>query len=222
MTPSRRPAARELIKPIVLIAVVLAIPIVPFLGFGESLEGRIEGWLDATLPPAAIAGVVVGVLATDVFLPVPSSVVSTFAGEALGFWAATAVSWLGLTIGAVLGFGLARLFGRPLARWLSGDEELGRMDELSGRFGPLILVLTRPVPVLAEASVLFLGATRLPWARFLPPVILSNLGIAAAYSALGDLVSLWVAVPASIALPLLAATIAHWLWSPARGVARSE
>ena len=207
---------RKLLVPIVLIALVLAIPVVPFLFFGESLEGRMEAWLHGALSAPAVAAWVIGLLATDVFLPVPSSIVSTFAASQLGFWLGTAVSWVGMTLGAVLAFALARAFGRRLALWLSGEKDLARTDALSRRFGPMVLVLARPVPVLAEASVLFLGTTELSWRRFLVPVALANLGIAAVYSALGQAVQLPIALAAALALPLAAATIARRLW-PAGG-----
>jgi hypothetical protein len=75
------------------------------------------------------------------------------------------------------------------------------------------LVITRGLPVLAEAAVLWMGCTQLAWRRFLPAVVLSNLGIAAVYSALGQTAlrygELPLALAASIALPLLAATIAR-------------
>ena len=203
---------RELLLPMMLLALALAVPVVPFLLFGPSLEEQIKGWLDASMPAAAVAATVVGLLAVDVFLPVPSSFVSTFAGGVLGFPAATAASWLGMTAGAALAFALARVFGRPLAMWLSGSEDLGRVDRLSRRYGPLVLVLSRPVPVLAEASVLLLGTTRLRWRWFLLPVMLANLGIAAVYSALGNWVQMPVALAASIALPLSAAAVARRFW----------
>jgi hypothetical protein len=38
------------------------------------------------------------------------------------------------------------------------------------------------------------------------------LGIAAAYAALGNRVQLPVAIAASVALPLLSAAVARWLW----------
>ena len=79
-----------------------------------------------------------------------------------------------------------------------------------------MLVLTRPVPVLAEAGLLLLGSTRLPWRWFLLPVLLSNLGIAAIYAALGNWVRMPVALAASIALPLAAAVIARRLWPEGR------
>lgn len=204
--------SRRLVRQLLLIAAVLAIPIVPFLVFGEKLEARITSWLSAELSPGTVAIAVIGVLASDILLPVPSSVVSTIAGRVLGFWGGAGASWCGMTAGAVIAFWLVRVFGRPLARWLSSDQELARTDALAARWGVFLLVLTRPIPVLAEASVLLMGTTRLAWWQFLVAVGLSNIGIAAAYAALGDHVQLPIAIAASIALPLLAAAIARWLW----------
>ena len=204
--------SRHLVRQLLLIAAVLAIPIVPFLVFGEKLEAHITGWLGAELSPGAVAIAVIGVLASDILLPVPSSVVSTIAGRVLGFWSGASASWCGMTAGAVIAFWLVRVFGRPLARWLSSDQELARTDALAARWGVWLLVLTRPIPVLAEASVLLMGTTRLSWWQFLAAVGLSNFGIAAAYAALGNRVPLPIAIAASIALPLLAAAIARWLW----------
>jgi uncharacterized membrane protein YdjX (TVP38/TMEM64 family) len=197
---------------ILVIAVVLAIPILPFLGFGTSLESRMTNWLDASLSPGAAATLVIGLLAADIFLPVPSSVVSTFAGKMLGFWIGTAASWCGMTLGVALAFGLVRILGRPLARRLSSEEELARMDMLAERYGVLVLVLMRPIPIFAEASVLWMGIMRLGWWRFLIAVSFSNLGIAAAYAALGDRVQLPIALAASIAIPLIIALIARCFW----------
>jgi len=200
------------LRHLLIIAAVLAVPIVPFLAFGENLEARITGWLNAELSPGKEAVAVIGLLASDILLPVPSSVVSTLAGRVLGFWGGTGASWCGMTLGAAIAFGLVRVFGRPLARRLSSDQELARADALASRWGTLVLVLARPIPVLAEASVLLMGTTRLSWWRFLTAVGLSNFGIAAAYAALGERVRLPIAVAASIVLPLLAGAVARWLW----------
>ncbi len=206
---------RPLFKPLMLIAVVLAVPIVPFLLLGDRLEPRVLAQLDREIPPTALAALVTALLAVDILLPIPSSIVSTVAGRLLGFWTATAVSWLGMMIGSVVAFALARAAGRPLALRLSSAQEMDRMDVLSARWGPWVLVLARPVPVLAEASVLLFGVTRLSWLRFLAPVALSNLGIAAAYSLLGDRVQFPLALAASVALPATAALLARKWWKPA-------
>jgi uncharacterized membrane protein YdjX (TVP38/TMEM64 family) len=210
--PAVNSEQRRLLRPLVLIAVALAIPILPFLGFGAALEQRMTEWVSQAVSPAAVACLVIGLLAVDILLPVPSSLVSTISGKMLGFFAGTATSWMGMTLGAVVAFWLVRVCGRPLARRFSSDEDLARMDGLAGRFGVLVLVLTRPIPIFAEASVLLMGTTRLSWWKFLIAIGLSNLGISAAYAALGDRAQLPIALAASIILPLLAATIARWFW----------
>lgn len=206
---------RDLLRPLLIVAVALLVPIVPFLGFGDWLEGAIERWLDPPPPPAMVALATVGLLSTDILLPIPSSVVSTVAGAQLGIVGATLASWLGMTLGATLGFLLARAFGRPLAERFSSSDDLDHMDALARHYGVWILIGTRALPVLAEAAVLLLGTARLSWRRFFPAVALSNLGIALVYAVLGHFARsqgqfAW-ALAASIALPVLATTMARWL-----------
>jgi len=203
-----------------VVLLVLAVPIVPFLGFGAAAERWIQTQLNDSVSAPRAATFVVGVLATDVFLPVPSSAVSTFAGQRLGFLAGALASWTGMTCGAVTAFALARRWGKPLAERLAGPDEFARMERLSDRQGARLIALTRALPVLAEASVLVLGAARLSWKKFLPVTMLSNLGLSAVYAAFGALsrdagVEL-TALIASMALPLLAAALARQFW-PAAG-----
>ncbi len=205
---------RDLIRPLLLLGVVLLVPIVPFLIFGDQIEAAIAAWLDPPPSPAALAVATVLVLSSDILLPVPSSLVSTVAGARLGFVAATAASWLGMTVGGLLGFWLARTWGHALAVRLARPEDLDRIRHLGDQYGGWIVAITRPLPVLAEAAVLLLGTSQLAWRAMLPPLLLSNLGIAAAYALLGALADAQHALPwamaASIAVPLVATTIARW------------
>ena len=204
---------RGLWRPLAMVSLALLVPVLPFLSFGAGLEQRIEGWFEPPPAPAVIVLLTVAVLSSDILLPVPSSLVSTIAGAQLGIVAATAASWLGMTLGAMLGFFLAKSWGRAVAVRLSSAEDLARMDQLARQVGPAILIVTRALPVLAEASVLLLGTTQLAWRRFLPAVMLSNLGIAAVYAVLGQLAKtqgeLPLALAASIALPIAATTLAR-------------
>ena len=106
--------SRNLVRQLLLIATLLAVPVVPFLIVGERLEACIAGWLSLDLSPGTVAVAVFGLLASDIVLPVPSSVVITFGGRILGFWDGTGVAWCGMTAGAVIAFWLGRVFG---ARW---------------------------------------------------------------------------------------------------------
>lgn len=211
---------RELLRTLPLMCVVLLVPVLPFLLFGAEFEQWLRGLAEDPPSVAATACVVTGLLATDIFLPVPSSVVSTLSGWQLGWWRGTLATWIGMNLGAALGFALARRWGRPLAVRFSKEEDLRRMQHLSDRFGPYVLALVRAVPVFAEASVLLVGIHRLSWRRFLPAVVLSNLGVALAYAAFGDYAErnqwLPLALAVSIAIPVLVAAAAQ-RWLPRAG-----
>lgn len=199
--------------PILTLLIVLAIP---FLLFGSRIEAWANRWRENPPGPAASAALVVGLLSTDVLLPIPSSVVSTLAGGQLRWPLGTLASWTGMSLGAVLGFALARRFGPPFARRFSGDEDRRSIEQASERYGAAALVLVRGVPLLAEASVLLAGMHGMPWRRFLPPVLWSNLGIAFAYAFFGDIADrhewLPLALGISVGLPVvLAAAARRWL-----------
>lgn len=193
----------RLVKPLLLITVVLVLPIALLLATGEAFEAQLLRW--ETTPPnrATLAAGTIAILAADVFLPVPSGPVSTLAGSQLGVIVGTVVSCVGMTLGASIAFGLARRWGRPLAERLSSPERLAQIEAACEIQAPWMLVLTRPLPVLAEAAALLMGVLQMPWRTFLPPVVLSNLAIAAAYSALGS-----YATHHGWLLPVLCATIA--------------
>lgn len=202
---------------LLIVVLALLVPVVPFLVFGDRLEGQIEAWLSPPPPAWQLALLTVGVLSTDILLPVPSSVVSTLAGAQLGIVPATAASWLGMTISAALGFALARWWGRPLALRFSSADDMDQLGRFGDRLGRATIVATRALPVLAEAAVFVVGLSGLGWRRFLPVAMLSNLGIALVYSVLGYLADsqgeLPLALAASIALPLVATTMTRWLLS---------
>lgn len=209
---------RELARPMLIVALVLLVPILPFVLLGDGFEDRLQAWLSSRTHVREVVLGVIGLLAGDMVLPVPSSVVSTLAGARLGVGPATGASWLGMTIGSVCGFALARWWGEPLARRLTSANDMTRLVHVTDRFGALALAMTRPVPILAEATVFLLGATRLPWRRFLPIACLSNLAIAFVYAVLGWLSfehgQMAIALAASIGLPVIATLIAR-RWLPA-------
>ena len=211
---------RELVRTLPLMCLVLLVPILPFLFFGGTLESWLRGMTEE--PPAAgiTAALVVTLLSTDIFLPIPSSVVSTLCGWQLGWWKGTLATWLGLNIGAVLGFAIAHRWGQPVALWFTKAEDLDKVRQLSQRYGPALLVITRGMPVLAEATVLIAGIHRLSWRKFLPAVFVSNLGIALAYCAFSDFAErhqwLPLALGIAVALPIIVAAVGQRWWLSVR------
>lgn len=213
--PSMKPA----LKAAAFLLLLFAIPIIPFVWLGESFEQSLLDALRQPRSPGVVSAWVIGLLAADMFLPVPSSAVMTYAGGILGVTWGTLVAWIGLSVGAVGGFGLARTFGERLARWLSDADDVVRMGDFAHRHGTTAIYLTRALPILSEACILMLGAGRMEWNRFLGPMFLSNGLLALTYSACGawfrDSNSFPIAIVASGAIPLVAALVLRRRWKPA-------
>jgi uncharacterized membrane protein YdjX (TVP38/TMEM64 family) len=169
-----------------LVFLVLAFILVPYFLFATQLEAWTEGVLEAAADRSVlIAAFLAAVLAVDIVLPVPNSLVSTAAGFFLGFPVGTLVAWIGNTVSCILGYWLGARFGRPVANRLVGADELERLEEAAGRLGDWVIVISRAVPVMGEASVLFAGMSRMPIGRYLLVMTLSNLGMSAIYAAVG-------------------------------------
>jgi uncharacterized membrane protein YdjX (TVP38/TMEM64 family) len=175
-----------LAKPLLIVTFVLILPLALLALHGEAFAASLACWSEDPPSSAALLVIVVLVLASDVVLPVPSGPVATFAGSQLGPFAGAAAACLGMTLGATIAFALARRWGRPLAVRLAGRAQLAEAESACERHGAWLLLVARPLPVLAEASALLVGALQLSWSRFLVPVVASNAVIAVVYAFLGD------------------------------------
>lgn len=145
----------------------------------------------ASQPPALTFCVIVALLALDIPLPIPSSLISTAAGALLGANFGILATTVGMTSGCLAGYGLGR-FGHVLAgrSWLS-QAELERARELSRRHGDWALVVARPIPVLAEISVVFAGLSRARFSSFMMSTTLANFSIACVYGFAGAAAGEW-------------------------------
>jgi 3-dehydroquinate synthase len=200
------------VKPLLLITVVMILPLVLLAVWGETFLSSAERWQADPPPQAFVAAAVVAILASDVFLPVPSGPISTLAGSQLGIVLGTIVSTIGMTLGAMIAFGLARAWGRPLAERYSSPAQLAELESACADHGVWMLILTRPLPILAEACALLIGALQMPWRQFLPAVLASNLLIAATYSALGDQAVSYGWLPAALCASVAFPLLATWWW----------
>jgi uncharacterized membrane protein YdjX (TVP38/TMEM64 family) len=197
---------------LLVIGCAVLVPIVPFVLMGE-LPG--ERWLDAQGEHALSIGAVgAALLAIDVLLPIPSSVLGALLGGRLGFtlgwfWAA-----LGLSVGSALGYLLGRLWP---ARFVED------MRAVTGE-APAVaaIVLSRPVPVLAEAISIAAGVARVPPLRFAFASFLGNVFYAGAMAANGAAL-----LPAGLAgpgllLPMIVPVAAWLAWRAKRRARTSD
>ena len=175
----------------------------PFFIIGE-LPG--ERWLSAADQHAwlfALTGA--GLLAIDVLLPVPSSIVGTMLGARLGFLPGFLATFAGLMAGQAAAY--------AASRWW-----LGRHDTTPLPPAPTLtaLFLSRPVPVLAEAMALAAGASRLHWGQFLAACGAGNLVYASALALNGAELVPGAPIGPGLLLPMLLPAVAWLAWQRRR------
>jgi uncharacterized membrane protein YdjX (TVP38/TMEM64 family) len=206
--PSPRRTAQNLRRWLTLAAVGMVVLLGPLI-FAEQIEAYSNIAVDtARHRPLLVAALIVLALMLDVFLPVPNGVTNTLAGAIFGFAGGAAVIWTGLMAASLLGYGVGALAARPLARRLLGEDELARAHRFAAGLGPLVLILSRPVPVFAELAALAAGMAAMSLRLFLLLTALANLAIALVYAGIGSAAmesgSGTLALVGGVGLPLLA------------------
>jgi membrane protein DedA with SNARE-associated domain len=183
---------------LITVLLSLTIPIVPFALIGE-LPG--ERWLSAAGTDGLVFGISgAALLAADVLLPVPSSIVGTLLGARLGFPAGWLCGWIGLCLGNFAGYGAGRLLSLRHSSGLPSAPTL------------LLCFASRPVPILAEALTLTAGASRTPLGPFLVATVAGNALYMAALAGSGAALLPGAAAGPGLALPMLLPAVAWLLW----------
>lgn len=179
-------------------AAMLAVPLLPFIVIGE-LPG--ERWLQSTHgSDMVVGGVGSALLALDVLLPIPSSIVGSLLGARLGFAVGVAFTLVGLLAGHVLGYTLGRAWPHRFAPSLERTATLW------------LVFVSRPVPVLAEAVAVGAGAAGMPFAPYVGACAAGNLIYAFALCATGaQFLPEERLVPALI-FPMLLPVVTWALW----------
>ena len=140
---------------------------------GLSLETMATGWLSRA--GAGTAVTVVTLLAMDLFLPIPSSIVMVLSGAAFGvFWGAL-LSLVGSVGGEWLGFELVRHYGRRASARIVGDDEIDRLSRVFAQHGAAAIAVTRALPIVMETMSVVAGLSNMTRTTF---VVASLIGTA--------------------------------------------
>ncbi len=210
-------ASRHLL---VLVVVLLAAVIVPFLIWGEafeavfSLEGARE-WMEGFGAWAWVAGV--ALLVGDIVLPVPGTVVMSALGWMYGwFWGGLAAAG-GSVLAGMTAYAACRWLGRPAARWIAGEDGLERARQLFAKNGGWLVAVSRWLPVLPEAVACLAGLARMRWRTFWLALVCGSVPLGFAFAAIGHLgqssPALALALSALVPAGLWWAARRFWRWT---------
>ena len=168
------------------IFLVLALLVMlPFMIWGDafhdffSQQGSIE-WLQQY---GALAGI--GLLVSDLFLPVPGTVVMSAMGYVYGPWWGGLYSSTGSVMGGLLAYGLCRGLGHRAAVWLAGEDDLKKGERFFRNGGGWVVVMSRWLPILPEVVACMAGLTRMPFRFFLAALLCGSLPLGFVFAAIG-------------------------------------
>ena len=186
--------------------------LVPFALWGDTFEAYGTELLAHAQPSPTLALTLVALLAGDLVLPIPSSLLAVGTGAVFGTLFGAVLIAVGFSAGAWIGYEVGRSAGRAgVKRWVE-DEQRERMEAFAAKHGAGLLVAMRAVPVLAEASVVVAGSSGMPRGRVLLTTTVANLVIAVVYSAAGSMAadtgSLELAAMAGVGIPGVAMVLA--------------
>jgi uncharacterized membrane protein YdjX (TVP38/TMEM64 family) len=154
-------------------------------------------------------------LAADVFLPVPSSVIMVLSGAAFGVGWGSVFALAGSILGEWAGFELVRRFGRRASRRLASDAELEDVNRFFERYGAVAVIVTRPLPVVMETMSLVAGLSAMRRSVFLIASFIGTAPIVVVYAYAGA-VSREVGSVLPALVILLTFGAAGYLWYRAR------
>lgn len=211
-------------RTIALVAIVAGVVIGSKLLLENALGISLEPWARSWMANAGWSGAaaVIGLLAIDIFIPVPSSIVMVLSGAVFGVWWGALLAFAGSIGGEWLGFELARRYGSSwFARFIGDEDERRRMDRILATHGAAAVAVTRALPVVMETMSVVAGLSTMTRATFLLASVIGTAPIVIVYAYAGavsrELDSL---VPAVVILIAVAA--AGWVWYRAIGTAPSS
>jgi uncharacterized membrane protein YdjX (TVP38/TMEM64 family) len=176
---------------------------------GIDVEGLATSWLDDAGP--GTAATIVLLLASDVLLPVPSSLVMVLSGAAFGVVWGSLLSLVGSVAGEWLGFELVKTFRQRVSTPLVGDDEVRRLEAFFERYGAVAVIATRPVPIVMETVSMIAGLSRMNRRTFLAASVVGTAPIGVLYAYAGA-----ISQTAGTLLPALVIVVsvgaAGWLW----------
>lgn len=148
-------------------AALVALTVAGVVLFGDRLDPALldPDRLATVLGPYGPAGIIIGQIVQVLVMPIPP-VTAVVSGTLYGLWLGTLYSFIGVSIGTLLGLFLSRRYGRPFVEALVSEELMDRFDGFTEKTGYLPVILVFVLPGFPDdVLVLLVGLSTLDWKR---------------------------------------------------------
>jgi uncharacterized membrane protein YdjX (TVP38/TMEM64 family) len=150
------------------------------------------------------AAAIIGLLLGDLLLPIPSSLVMALSGMYYGTLSGALVAFAGSMACVCAGFGICRAGGHAYMERFLGKQDLQRISDWFEKYGVALILVSRPVPMLAEVLSCVAGLSDLRVRTFLIASAVGHFPVCLLYAYLGSRGSLsdpWPLVAAGLGIP---------------------
>ena len=168
---------KPLLRVFLIIASIFATTFLLIKLTGVLTVEQIEGWLIQAkeLSPFYVGSIIALLLFTDLFIAVPTLTVTILSGYFMGHAYGAIAALTGILLAGICGYVLNRYYGNAILGFLLKDES--KRNEAIDAFqkhGFAMILLSRAMPILPEASACLSGMTRMPFIKFLMAWLLSS------------------------------------------------
>jgi uncharacterized membrane protein YdjX (TVP38/TMEM64 family) len=180
----------RLLKLAVIIVWLVAMVVLPFVLWGDSLEALFTG--DGAIQTlrgsgASAAVIAIGLLIADLLVPIPAAAVMAALGIVYGPVLGGLIAVIGSFLSGVVGYAICRKLGRPAALWIMGNDALDGGERIFNQFGGWLVAASRWVPVLPEVISCLAGLTRMPLATYLAALLCGAVPVGFTFALVGYL-----------------------------------
>jgi uncharacterized membrane protein YdjX (TVP38/TMEM64 family) len=155
---------------------------VAFLLFGEMETFFVETLHHAENNKSVYSLLSFLILASDIILPVPSSIVMYTNGYVLGFFYGFFISLTALMVGAMVGYYLGKFTSMGVK---AKDDQ--KADLILAKYGFMSILITRGIPIISESICLVCGYNKMPFKMYFILNLIGYIPVCILYAFCGSL-----------------------------------
>jgi uncharacterized membrane protein YdjX (TVP38/TMEM64 family) len=171
-----------------LVMALVTLVTAPLLIWGDAIDERLAGEKGVALLEQYGAWawlVAIGLIVSDLVLPVPAPAVMAALGMLYGPILGGLIGGTGSFLAGMTAYGGCRLLGPRAARFLVGDAHLVRLARFFARVGLWAVALSRWMPLMPEVLACLAGLARMHVGRFAAALACGSFAMGIAFAALG-------------------------------------
>jgi uncharacterized membrane protein YdjX (TVP38/TMEM64 family) len=196
---------------------LVALLLVPIVILDDEIDAHFSGeqGLENLRAYGGVAWIVgMGLIVSDLVLPVPSTAVIAALGMLYGPWLGGLIGGLASILAGMIAFAGCRMMGVRVQRYLVGEANLERLSRFYARFGLSAIALSRWMPLLPEALCCLAGMARMPAGAFLAALACGSLAMGFAFGWMGQayLERPVAGLVVSALIPLAVWPVLHWFF----------